>query len=84
MKREEIAEKLCDIIREVIEENEEVNEKISSDKTLREIGINSVQFISIIVKSEMEFDIEFDDDLLNSDRFSSIESIVDYIEQIIE
>ena len=81
MDREKITLKLCDIIKNVLEENDCEQGPVSGIQTLSELGVNSVQFISIIVQSEMEFDIEFDDELLDADKFSSIDSIIDYIEQ---
>ncbi len=80
MKREEIEEKLCEIIKEILEEQE--TSSVTCEDTLSEIGLNSIHFISIIVQSEVEFDIEFEDDFLSLDKFTNVSSIVDYILQL--
>ena len=44
------------------------------------LGLNSVQFIQLVVEIEKEFDIEFADDDLNLSNFGSLNSLIAYIE----
>lgn len=70
--------KLCEIIREVLLDEQDVK-IVTCKQVLSEIGINSVHFIAIIVRAEIEFDIEFEDDFLSIDKFTDVDSIADYI-----
>lgn len=71
-------EKLCEIIRETLS-NEQKQNFVTCEQTLSEIGIYSIQFITIIVQAEIEFDFEFEDDFLSVDKFTDVNSIADYI-----
>lgn len=82
MNKEEIVQKLCGIIRDILEDQEQDTNLVTCEQPLSDIGINSIHFISIIVRAEVEFDIEFEDDFLNSDKFADINSIADYILQL--
>ena len=43
---------------------------------LIESGLNAIAFIRLIVGVETEYDIEFDDDFLNLERYTSISEAV--------
>jgi len=47
---------------------------------LKNIGINSITFIKIIVTIETEFGIEFGDEDLDYNEFPNIQSLVNYVE----
>lgn len=47
---------------------------------LQEVGINSLNFIKLIVAIENEFEIEFEDDDLDHTRFKTLTAICNYIE----
>ncbi len=70
-----IIEKVIDIIKEYVN----VNEQIDADSNFSDFGINSVNFIKIIVGVENEFDFEFYDSDLVMDRFKSIRELSEYI-----
>jgi acyl carrier protein len=44
------------------------------------MGYNSLNFIELVVKSEVEFEIEFNDDDLDYHKFNTVKDFVDYIE----
>lgn len=69
-----------EIILEIIKKKLE-SEELQLSSKLDEIGIDSLNYVSIIVEIEEEFDIEFDDDLLVSSRFESIENIAQYVKE---
>jgi len=56
---------------------------ISGDFDLREYIIDSLQFISMIVEIENEFDIEFPDDLLLYDNLKSFYAFTELLQTII-
>ncbi len=49
---------------------------------LDEAGVDSITFVMIVVELENEFGIEFDDEQLLMEGFSTIESVVDYVMDI--
>ena len=70
-------------IRAIIEENAEMQKDfshITSDIDLKNIGINSISFIKIVVSIETEFGIEFEDEDLDYNKFPNIKSLVNYVE----
>lgn len=66
------------IIKETISIDEGVD--ISSNTEISSLGINSLNFLKIIVEIEEAYDIEFDDNELNFDYFNTIESVVKLID----
>ena len=59
--------------------SDEIKENLNSNSVLNDIGINSIDFIKIIVALETEFDFEFDDDDLQPEKYVIVKDIVDYI-----
>lgn len=53
---------------------------ISLEDDFKSIGLNSITFISIIVALESELDMEFDDEMLLMTAYSTIGSMVEYVE----
>lgn len=62
---------------------EEYVEGIPLDIDLRDIGINSITFIKLIVALESEFDVEFDDAGLNIENFQTLRQFKEYVEKIV-
>jgi len=48
-----------------------------------DLGINSLAFIKVVVGLENEFDIEFEDNALDSKSFTTIGSIAEYIKRMV-
>jgi acyl carrier protein len=55
-------------------------EQININESLLDLGVNSITFVKIIVTIEAEFEFEFGDDDLNTNRFPTIQSLVSYVE----
>jgi len=53
---------------------------IQPDDDLREIGMDSIAFIKIVVALEIKFDFEFDDEMLLIATFPTIKSMIEYVE----
>lgn len=49
--------------------------------TFNDLGVNSLNFIKIIVEIEDEFEMEFDDDQINYDLLNNINDLVSFIEE---
>lgn len=71
----EIEKRINDIIKLFFDQNY----SIESDKTFVEMGINSLQYINIIVEVENEFSIEFPDDFLQDIAFKTIRDFCEYL-----
>ena len=75
MNKQEIIQKVTEIIQK--ESELEVVIKINDD--LANLGINSLNFIRMIVRLEEAFNIEFPDEALEYDKFNTILEIATYI-----
>jgi acyl carrier protein len=62
-------------------ENKITAKQINRNDELKDFGINSISFIKIIVGIETEFGIEFADEDLDTDRFQTVQSLVDYVKK---
>ena len=54
---------------------------IDGTTNLRELGLNSLLFIKFVVRLEVEFDVDFDDESMDIDTFITINDIAKYIEE---
>ena len=64
---------------EILEKNSKLKHIDSSrlkEITVHDLGVNSLNFIKIIVELEDAFDIEFDDDQINYDLLNNIYDLV--------
>jgi len=68
------------VLKETVEEYVEGS---PLDIDLRDIGINSITFIKLIVALESEFDVEFDDAGLNIENFQTLRQFKEYVEKIV-
>lgn len=61
----------------------ELPDNIRLDTTFKELEIESVTFISIVVEIEDHFEIEFDDENMLISKYKTVEDFVNYVENII-
>lgn len=54
------------------------------DGNFRDIGINSIEFVKILVNMENEFDIEIDDEMLDIEKVPTIDALCEMLEKLIE
>ncbi|EPR10813.1 acyl carrier protein [Ruminiclostridium papyrosolvens] len=59
-----------------------LNNETDIDSSLIDVGINSLEFVKIIVAIESEFDFEFGDEVLDYRKFPTLRSLFDYVERI--
>lgn len=76
---DEIYRKMTEILREVLEIEPEI-EKLTTKSSLSDLGINSVDFIKLLVKIEMEFGIEIEDENLSEDLYETIDDLLNFVE----
>ena len=56
----------------------------ASELTLKELGMTSLSFVKIVVAIEEEFDIEFDDNDFEMDKFTFVDDLISYIFKAME
>ena len=77
MTKQEIFDKLLDIVHEAMPQTK--NETITSDTIInRDVGVDSMNFILVICRTELAFDIEIPDDKWTG--LSTMGDIVDMID----
>lgn len=52
-------------------------------ENLSDIGMDSLNYMNLIVKLEMDFNIEFQDDILNPEKYNSVIKISEYIQNML-
>lgn len=55
--------------------------RVNGSSALASLGLNSLLFIKFVVRLEVEFDIDFDDENMDVRNFTTINDIVAYVEQ---
>ena len=77
----EIREKIIKIL-SAHSEKENVYQYLHESDDLTQLGMNSITFIKMIVVLECEFDFEFEDDVLDYNKFTSLNLLCDYVEEM--
>ncbi|MBR4257305.1 MAG: acyl carrier protein [Clostridia bacterium] len=78
MKREEIFEKLKDILISASDDEEKIKQSTEETKLQTELGMSSVDMLYTVIAIEETFDIRFDDVTVTS--FVTVGDVVSYIE----
>ena len=74
----DMLKKLNSIVSEVLKGG--LNKPLEAASRLQDIGIDSLNFLRLVVSVEDTFGIEFDDDNLDLSRFETVSSLMSYIE----
>lgn len=83
MKRQEVSDKLKDIILFAMPNKKEVIEKCDENSNLTtDIGLNSVGLLYIVIAIEELFNISFEN--VAFDDFKTVKDVIDYIVKEIE
>lgn len=69
----QIENKILDIIKEVVPDL--TLDNMTEELTFEEVGINSINFIAIVISLEEHFDIEITDELLIMENMNTIKKI---------
>lgn len=57
---------------------------LNADDNLNETGIDSIVFIQLLVSLEEEYDIVFEDEMLDREVLPNVTSIIDCVEKLLE
>ncbi len=79
MEKNEIKDKLLDIIEEEMPEVDK--NAIDLSASLSDDGLDSVSLIKVIVDAEKTFDVAFDDRELALNKYDNLNDVVDLIEE---
>ncbi len=60
---------------------ENINTYLQCNDDLTKLGMNSISFIKLVVNLENKFNIEFDDENLDYNKFTSLIALCDYIKE---
>jgi len=63
---------------------ENAHQQLHENGDLTQLGINSIDFIKIIVDLEAAFDITVEDEVLNFDNLTTIDLLYEYVENQIQ
>ena len=75
-------EQIESVVAEAIISNSEGQlSEINPEVNLRELGLNSINFIKLVVYLEGTFEIEFEEEFLEMDVFENIKHITQYIKR---
>jgi acyl carrier protein len=73
-------EAIYNVIKQKINKSATIND----DTTLVEVGIDSIDFINMVIALEEEFDIRFEDMQLIYDNYETLGQLVSVVQQVIE
>lgn len=78
MTKNEIELWIKSLIKETLDIDTGIEELTGKEK-LKNLGVNSVSFIKLIVAIEKQYDIEFEDEDLDFKRIPTINSLINYV-----
>lgn len=58
--------------------------QVKDDDTLEQLGVNSINFIRVIIELEMTYDVQFDVDYLGMEVFENIGKFVEYVRNLVD
>ncbi len=70
-----IQNEICQIVEGLLE-----IDSVSPDKTLKELEVDSIIFIRLVVECEQRFHIEFEDEMLLISMFPDLKSFIEYVQ----
>ncbi|WP_044875572.1 acyl carrier protein [Paenibacillus sp. IHBB 10380] len=76
MEKNEIVILVANQVKELLQSEEQ---QITLETSIQELGLNSIAFIKLLVFLEDEFNIEFEDDDLLIEQYSTFEDMVNKI-----
>jgi acyl carrier protein len=74
-----IEETIINIIKSILDTSDD----IKKDAVIRNLGIDSIVFIQILVNIETQFNIEFPDEMLSINTMNTIDDMVETIRSFI-
>jgi len=77
----EIREKIIKILSAHCDK-ENVYQYLHENDDLTQLGMNSISFIKMVVALEIEFDFEFEDEALDYNKFTSLNLLCSYVDEM--
>ena len=78
-----VEQRLLAIIKETINVTDDILIDENTNLT-NDLHFGSLDFIKLVVKIENEYDIEFDDDFLDFNKFNRFSDLAKYIGELVE
>lgn len=85
--RKDVIMNIIDHVKQVISKHVDIVvdiDKMSDEVRLDEVGVNSINFIRMIIELETHYDIQFDVDMLGANNFEIIGNFVNYVVKLVE
>ncbi|WP_036605397.1 acyl carrier protein [Paenibacillus assamensis] len=76
----ELISDVIDMLVEITDGQRDYSRVVLSSSLL-ELGIDSFEFVKLVVIIEAKYDIEFDDEDLNFKRFSTMHNLITFIDE---
>ena len=57
--------------------------QVREDDTLELLGVNSINFIRVIIEIEMRYNVQFDVDYLGTEAFVDFNAFLDYVDKLV-
>ncbi len=57
--------------------------QVKDNDTLEQLGVNSINFIRVIIELEMTYNIQFDVDYLGTEMFENVAAFVEYVKELV-
>ena len=77
-------EKVINTIVSCMDKSEDVRNALIETGDITQVNMNSITFIKMVVMLEIEFGFEFDDESLDYLKFHYVDSLVEYIDELIK
>ena len=58
-------------------------DQVKEHDTLEQLGVNSINFIRVIIELELTYNIQFDVDYLGMEEYENVAAFVEYVNKLI-
>lgn len=84
MEKSILKEKLIETLNELFPKMEVDADEFENVKLIDDLGIDSINFVKLVITLEMKFNFEFDDDKLLISEFPTVQSLIEYVDKKIQ
>lgn len=78
----DIREQILDVI-EMILQDGNIRSAVDINDDLAYLGVNSINYVKIVIELEDELDIEFEDDKIDFSQFPTFTDLCTYVEKLV-
>lgn len=76
---QDIQDEIQEEIIKIIVEMGELSEDVHMNTSIGDLGLDSIEFVNIVVETEELYDIEFDDENMLIETYKTVKDFVDYV-----